>query len=332
MTYILGAYAASPNVSGWDPALEQAYYQALSQLPLVSGLEHPFLGRLHQHDDAWFLQQLAPHWDYVFTTIPGVMNALAKQPGFGLASTDAVGRQAALDFMQAARQALLKLNQHLGRRAVKAVMLHSAPAQNQVAGSAACFSASMQELLSWDWQGAQLLVEHCDAYVPPQVPSKGFLSLEDELAVLSALKQQGATAVGVVINWGRSVFEGRDPATAIAHLQAAGQAGLLAGLMFSGVSAEDSAYGAWRDSHQPIRNHQQPELGSPCSWLTEQAVAMALDAAAPLDALTVLGLKIGVRPETATVAERIALLSAQLQILAQQQAQQPFLPALKETN
>lgn len=320
MGYFLGAYAASANVSGWDAQLEADYYRGLAGLTEVRGLEHPFLGQLHQHDDAWFLQHLAPHWDYVFTTIPGVMNALATEPSFGLASTDPAGRQAALDFMQAARQAILQLNQHLGRQAVKAIMLHTAPARDKVAGSAACFMASMQQLLSWDWQGAQLLVEHCDAYLPPQLPSKGFLSLSDELAVLSQLKQQGAAPVGVVINWGRSVFEGRDPAAAIAHIQAAKDAGLLAGLMFSGVSGEDSAYGAWRDSHQPIRNTQAPELGSVCSWLTEQQVGAALMAASPVEHLTVLGLKIGVRPVTATVAERLTLLQAQLQILTQQQA------------
>ena len=88
MQYFLGAYAASPNISGWDPDLEAAYYRSLATLASVKGLEHPFLGQLHQYDDNWFLQQLAPHWDYVFTTIPGVMNALAQQPGFGLASTD----------------------------------------------------------------------------------------------------------------------------------------------------------------------------------------------------------------------------------------------------
>lgn len=320
MAYFLGAYAASPNSTDWDPAAEQDYYQALSQLPQIGGLEHPFMGQLHPYDDNWFLQHISSHWDYVFTTIPGVMNALATQPGFGLASTDQAGRQAALDFMQAAREAMFKLNAYLGRSAVKAIMLHSAPARHQVAGNAACFMASMQELLSWDWQGAKLLVEHCDAYLPPQLPSKGFLSLSDELAVLSQLKQQSAAPVGIVINWGRSVFEGRDPATAIAHIQATQDAGLLAGLMFSGVSSEESAYGAWRDSHQPIRNSQQPKLGSPCSWLTEEAVGAALKVASPLNNLTVLGLKIGVRPVTASVAERLTLLQAQLQILTQQQA------------
>lgn len=319
MAYFLGAYAASPNTSGWDPILEQAYYQALASLPAVRGLEHPFLGQLHQYDDAWFLQHIAPHWDYVLTTIPGVMNALSIQPAFGLASTDPAGRQAALDFMQAAQHAMVKLNSHLGRQAVKAIMLHSAPARHKVEGNAACFKASMQELLSWDWQGAQLLVEHCDAYLPPQVPSKGFLSLSDELAVLSQLKQLGATSLGVVINWGRSVFEGRDPATAIAHIQAAQAAELLAGLMFSGVSGAESAYGAWRDSHQPICHPSEPALGSACSLLTEQAVAAALYAARPLDKLTVLGLKIGVRPLDATLTERLALLEAQLKILAEQQ-------------
>lgn len=316
MKYFLGAYAASPNVSGWDPELETAYYQQLKTFNNIQGLEHPFIGRLHPHDDNWFLANIDPAWNYVFTTIPGVMNALANNPLFGLASTDEAGRLAAIEFMQQANQAIAKLNQHLGRQAVTATMLHSAPARHKATGSAAALKASLSTLLSWDWHGANLLLEHCDALVPEQKPSKGFLSLQDELTVLADVNQQCAPAkpMGMVINWGRSVLETRQPEGALAHLEAAKAQGLLSGLMFSGISDQPTAYGAWQDSHQPIKNSDTLLFGEPDSWLTEQALQQCLRACAEED-LTVLGLKIGIRPHTASLAERITYLRAQSALL-----------------
>ena len=316
MNYFLGAYAASPNVSGWDAELETEYYQQLKTLPTIQGLEHPFTGSLHPYDDNWFLANIDPAWNYVFTTIPGVMNALSRDPLFGLASTDEAGRQAAIDFMQLANQAIAKLNQHLGRQAVSAIMLHSAPARQHASSSAQAFQASLTTLLSWDWHGARVLLEHCDALLPEQKPSKGFLSLEDELLVLAKLNQtlKPAMPLGVVINWGRSVLETRTPDGALAHLQAAKAQGLLQGLMFSGISDKANAYGAWQDSHQPAQSSELVPLGEPGSWLTEDAIQQCLLACAEVD-LTVLGLKIGIRPLTAPLAERINYLRAQLAIL-----------------
>lgn len=317
MTFFVGAYAASPNVSGWDATLETAYYQQLQTLPEVRGLEHPFIGALHPHDEAWFLANIKPSWDYVFTTIPGVMNALSSNPAFGLASIDEAGRQAALDFMQAALQAVHKLNQHLGRQAVVAIMLHSAPARHKATGSAQALAQSLTTLLSWDWQGAQLLLEHCDTLVDGQKPSKGFLTLADELSVLARVNEQvkPVKPLGMVINWGRSVLETRQPDGALQHLHAAKAQGLLRGLMFSGISDQATAYGAWQDSHQPARNSDTVAYGEAASWLTEQAIQQSIAACADTD-LTVLGLKIGIRPLTASLEERMAYLHAQLAILA----------------
>ncbi|GGW55109.1 DUF4862 domain-containing protein [Alishewanella tabrizica] len=317
MTYFLGAYAASPNVTGWDPVLETAYYQQLKQLPHLKGLEHPFVGRLHPHDDQWFLTNIDPAWDYVFTTIPGVMNALSQNPSFGLASLDEAGRQAALDFMWQANQAVATLNQHVGRAAVTAIMLHSAPARHKADGSAAALEKSLAVLLSWDWHGAQLLLEHCDALVPGQKPSKGFLSLQDELQVLAAVNSQvrPLKPLGIVINWGRSVLETRDPSGALQHIEAAKAHGVLQGIMFSGISDQATAYGAWQDSHQPIKNSETLLVGEPGSWLTEQAIQQCLQTCNGM-ALTVLGLKIGIRPLSATLTERMQYLQAQLALLA----------------
>ncbi|MCC5450730.1 DUF4862 family protein [Rheinheimera sp. UJ51] len=321
MSFYLGAYAASPNVSGWDPQLEAAYYQQLKSLESVRGLEHPFLGSLHAQDDQWFLQHIDTKWDFVFTTIPGVMNALATLPTFGLASTDEAGREAAIAFMRQANHAIAKLNTHLKRQAVTAIMLHSAPARHNCAGSAAAFKTSMQTLLSWDWHGARLLVEHCDALIDSHAPSKGFLSLTDELSVLSELNATQAPEhpLGVVINWGRSVLETRQADGALQHIVAAKAQGLLAGVMFSGISDQATEYGAWRDSHQPAQTNELVAFGEPGSWLTEQAVADTLQACQGVN-LAVLGLKIGIRPQSADLTLRLNYLRAQLGMLQRQVA------------
>ena len=316
MKYTVGAYAASPNQSAWDPLLETAYYHGLKQLPNLKGLEHPFLGALHQYDDDWFLANIDPQWDYVFTCIPGIMNALGRNPQFGLASTDTAGRQEALDFMQQACTAVAKLNSHLGRQAVKAVMLQTAPARDKAVASTDALYQSLSTMQQWDWQGAQLLIEHCDAYVPAHAPSKGFLSLSDEIAVLNRLNtvSDEAQKMGIVINWGRSVFETRRAEGALEHILQAKAAGLLSGLMFSGVSDKDSDFGAWRDSHQPPQQSAAVPYGEPGSWMSEQAMQQCL-AACNAAELLVLGAKIGIRPHSAGIDQRIATISDTLAIL-----------------
>tara|TARA_R110002126_G_scaffold75469_21_gene188391 strand:+ start:127 stop:1119 length:993 start_codon:yes stop_codon:yes gene_type:complete len=317
MKYMLGAYAASPNHSSWDPALETAFYNELKALPNLKGLEHPFLGSLHQHDDAWFLANIDPQWDYVFTCIPGIMNALGQNPLFGIASVDDAGRQSALAFMQQACAAIGKLNRHLGRQAVSAIMIQSAPARHKAASSEAALLASLETMLSWDWQGARIVIEHCDAFVESHIPSKGFLALTDELNVLSQLNSTlpPEQQLGMVINWGRSVFETRTVAGAVQHINAAKAAGVLSGVMFSGVSDQDSAYGAWRDSHQPPQQSERVKHGEPGSWMTEQAMHNCLAACDTPEALLVLGAKIGIRPLDATIEQRIATVRDTLAIL-----------------
>lgn len=317
MKYYIGAYAASPNQTGWDPQLEAAYYHELKQIGSIKGLEHPFLGKLHGQDDNWFLTHIAPQWDYVFTCIPGIMNALGRNPQFGLASCDTAGRQEALDFMQQACTAVTKLNSHLGRQAVKAVMLQTAPARDKAVASTDALYQSLSTMQQWDWQGAQLLIEHCDAYVPAHASSKGFLSLSDEIAVLNRLNtvSDEAQKMGIVINWGRSVFETRRQEGALEHITAVQAAGLLSGLMFSGVSDQDTEYGAWRDSHQPPQSSELVQHGEPGSWMNEQAIHQCLAAVEDLSRLPVLGAKIGIRPHQASVELRMAYIRDMLAIL-----------------
>jgi len=311
MSYFVGAYAASPNTAGWDPELEARYYARLRALPGIKGLEHPFVGSLHPHDDAWFVQHIDPNWRFVFTCIPGVMAAMVKNPQVGLASDDASGREEALAFVRKARDAIAALNAACGRRVVDAIEIHSAPDQTRATSSMAALTASLATLVQWDWQGARVVLEHCDAHVPGQLASKGFLSLADEMAVIEAINARYGSGVGIVVNWGRSVLEARSAEGALQHIALARQHGLLAGLMFSGASGQDTPYGAWRDSHMPPAPAAAGGIGAEGSLLTEAALRACLRASGGRQ-LPILGLKIGIRPTDASLDERLAYLSSAL--------------------
>jgi hypothetical protein len=91
------------------------------------------------------------------------------------------------------------VNAVAGRRAVIAVELHSAPAVGSALAGAASsspssLSRSLSELVTWDWHGAAIALEHCDCkllsadgttFVAPA--AKGFLPFDDELAVVAAI-------------------------------------------------------------------------------------------------------------------------------------------------
>ena len=48
------------------------------------------------------------------------------------------------------------------------------------------FYESLCEICSWDWNGAKLVIEHCDSYTEMnKEPQKGFLQLADELKVIN---------------------------------------------------------------------------------------------------------------------------------------------------
>lgn len=316
MRYFVGAYATSPAWSTWDPELEREYYQQLKTFSNIQGLEHPFVGTLHPHDEQWFLANIDPHWDFVFTCVPGIMNALGANPQFGIASNDEQGRAQALAFMQKACAAIGKLNSYCGRQAVKAIEIQTAPNQIVAPSSAAALRTSLQRMLSWDWQGANIVIEHCDTLIPGQAPAKGFLSLEDEIAVLTELNQTHAKDMGIVINWGRSAIETRSTQGVIKHITQARNSGLLKGMMFSGASDIDTPYGIWKDTHMPALPAQKDEIGAEHSLLSESQIHQCL--AACDDALnenTIIGIKLGVRPKDAPLTQRLAYNQAALTML-----------------
>ena len=300
----LGAYAASPCHSSWDPAAETAYYDGLKRLDLA-GLEHPYWDRLHRFDDAWFLDHLHPDWTIVLTTLPGTMHFLKEDSYFGLASADAGGRARALGLLEGARRVISHMHKYLGKRVVKAVEIHSAPRLGAGAKSSLeAFAASLSDLRARDWDGATLLVEHCDKHVPERSPDKGFLSIEDEAVAVRL--STGATPVQLLINWGRSVIETRSIEGPLKHLRRAREAELLGGLFFSGAVQSHPLYGDWRDSHAPF-NTTVPE-----SLLTPDAAASALREAGDVP---FLGLKMQALPKTLSVAERLRFVETNLETL-----------------
>lgn len=299
----VAAYAAS---SGLEAAGEAALYAGLADLG-IAGLEQPFFGSLHRRDEGWLIGQIRPDWSLVLTTLPGTMDRLNGNKHFGLASADPDGRRRAVDFIESARLAVVNLHIALGRRAVRAVQVHSAP---RLGGSGAAsslegFVQSLTDLRGRDWQGARLLVEHCDAALPGRTPDKGFLRIEDD--VLAVKLSQGATPAAVAINWGRSALETRTAEGPLVHIARAVQAELLGGLFFSGVAPDDPEFGAWKDSHAPF------STSCPNSLLTPAAAKAAL-AAAP--GCPIVGLKLQTKPATLTVPERLAVIQDGLAALS----------------
>lgn len=299
--FFVAAYTSAPSSHAWDPALEGRFYEELRGDERIRGLEQPVLPGLHAHDEEWLLGALAPDWELVLTTIPGVMQRLRTMPSFGLASVVESGRAAALRYMEEVRDTVERLARVLGRRAVLAVQVQSAPtAGANGAGSAAAFADSLLELTSWDWLGAELVVEHCDSRRSGS-PQKGFLTLEEELEAMRA------TGIGLTINWGRSAIDAHSASGAVTHVEAARAAGVpVRGLMFSGVSATEGRYGMWKDSHVPFAPAEGIEHFEETSLLTEEAVGNVV-AAVDRAALSYVGVKLLEIDPQASVERRVGI-------------------------
>ncbi|QWW18768.1 DUF4862 family protein [Schaalia sp. 19OD2882] len=262
--FVVGAYAAET-----DP--RDTWYRALADLEWVRGIEIPWPGDLDER--AHLLGAWVPkHWDScVITAIPGTMVRMGPDPERGLASPSAQGRGRALADMRELREGLSRLNEAVGGPVARWIHVHSAPRE---IASAAAFEDSLGEILSWDWSGATPVVEHCDRWVPGQAPQKGFLSVEDEVAVAATV------GTGVSLNWGRSALEERRAGVVPEHVRTVVEGGALRGLMFSGAGPGDCALGAaWEDLHLPMH---------------EDEPASAMDAAAVGESIRALS---GAKPE-----------------------------------
>ncbi|MBT1161373.1 DUF4862 family protein [Bifidobacterium sp. SO1] len=291
--FVVGAYASLPQ----GRKAQEDYYNLLGQQSWISGTELPFPGDLAQPaDHTWLAGVLPAHWHgNTVTVIPGTMQHVWQDPNFGLASPNHDGRRAALDFMEQVCRALADFMQRRGAQDIRFVEIHSAPTAQ---ASRDAMAASLEELVQWDWSGADLVIEHCDRYIEGQKPEKGFLPIEDEIDLCLQ------TGIGLTVNWGRSVVEGRAAATAVDHVSKAAQAGVLAGLMFSGAGPEETQYGyGWIDGHLPMNPDE------PTSLMDAAAIAATVRAACEQETpIDYLGAKVCV-PKDATIEERLGYLA-----------------------
>ena len=299
--WFVGAYPLLPK-DGDRAGAYRALVRRAEEQPEFRGLEVPFTGDL---DVAGLGELLGGRHQVVLTGIPGVVARLADDATFGLASADEDGRRRAIAFTRDAHDASRRLDDAAGRHATRALLVHSSSAPG--AGSPAAFRRSLDELLGWHWGDTLVLVEHCDAAAGGFRAAKGFLALGDELDALDAVGAE--PRAGVLINWGRSAIEGRDPRLVVDHLTRAREQGRLRGLMFSGSTASpDSRGGVWADVHLP------PAPVDGASALTAELARAAVEASGGPAALDVLGMKVGA-PRDAAAAERERILAESAAIL-----------------
>lgn len=318
----LGSYALAPH-PGQD---EATFYAALRDVAF-DAYELPVpTSDAAAHVTSWILKHLPDDRDVVLTAIPSTMRRLGESPGYGLASSDDEGRQAALTDLAVVGELAQRLADASGRRRVVAVEVHSAPgpdggnARGGAPGSSEALASSLADIAGWG-TGARIVVEHCDRLVSGQRPEKGFFSIADEIAAVRRAvdlglpaADDGGSPLGVALNWGRSAIEARDAAAPVAHARAAAAAGVLRGVMLSGATPEATEWGEpWTDAHIPPRGAAAALTASAASALdVEQARATFAAAAGGLD---YVGAKVSARPLDASVTDRVALAEATLALV-----------------
>lgn len=289
----IGAYAAMPREFRADPTLNLAFQAEAIAAARGSGLEVPWGSAEFTPDPAALASMLSGTGEHVLTLITATM-AHPRSARFGLASPHDDARRAAIDFTRSALAAADSLAQSAGRQVVRSMLIQSAPwgAPDTVDAHADAFRRSLDELLNYQWAGIELLVEHCDSSSSAH-PSKSFLPIEVELDAL-AERRDSAVALGMYINWGRSVLDTGKASGAVEHARLALECGMLRGLGVSGVSSGDTPLGpAWADAHLPVLNDADPagpfastlltpeRLGSFLTLLPSGALALVKVAAPP---------------------------------------------------
>ena len=305
--YVVGAYSASPAHSNWNPDVEHEFFDSLSADSRICALELPWLGSLHPHDDAWLLKNFPEDFSAVITDIPFVMSRISQTSTYGLASSDTDGRDTAINDVRKVNDAVRKFNDSRQKSVVSVIEIHTAP---RTIGDVHSLASSLEEIADWNWDGASLAIEHCDAWVEGQQPEKGFLTIEKEI---EAIRLSGVD-VGLFINWGRLAIELRDADRVAEQLDSARESGFLRGLIFSGASDKDGIFGpAWIDAHHPFQKSERHIYGDPLSLLTELRAKSAINAAGETPWL---GIKLGwLKSAEGTIPQRISMISSALDAL-----------------
>lgn len=305
MSIVVGSYgtATRPLTS---PAEFDLLTTGVLDIDEVDGLEVPYFGPDSPWQEPGLLSRDGAR--HVLTTVPAMMAAIGSDPAFGLASVDPDSRHAAVEVVRAARDFVERVDGAGGAR-FETVQLHSAPGRHL--SSADAFARSIEEIASWDWAGASLAIEHCDAVARDHEPEKGFLPLADELQIAAA------HGIGVVVNWGRSAIETRDADGPAAHIAAVVVADALSGLVFSGCADAENAYGRpFEDRHVPIRDWGVGQLSDAAgsSLLTRAEVQRCVDLALQAPELRFLGVKVKA-PPIATPEQWLDVIAGNLRVL-----------------
>lgn len=305
LDYIIGAYASAPTIEIDNRDAESKFYEELTaSIPNIKGLEIPFWGEdVHIYGLEFLLSYIRPHWDNVLTCIPGSVTALKTDRHFGIASTNDLARREAVKMHKRANEVVQQVCDHFGRKAIMAVHLATAPGcpAPGVSRSIDSLQRSMDEILSWDWNGARLVIEHCDTAIGECPPQKGFMSIEEEISVLNFLKSE--YNVGITLNWGRSAIEGKSPDQVIEHIKVATANNLLSGFIFSGTAIDDKKYGSWTDSHMPFAPAFNSKFHEEHSLLTPTHVRETLEAL-DIENLDYIGVKLLSKQEDKTSTQR----------------------------
>ena len=301
-TRVVGTYAMDDGNSEH----RQTLITSILRSGLCTGLEIPFLSAQYG-DCAWLWPLLPAQSRHVFTMVTATMERIGSNPEFGLASTNAQGRREALTMMRHVAETIRWLHSS-SPLTIAAVEIHSAPS----GGSIEALYESMATMAQWDWAGAALVIEHCDAAVPDHEAVKGFLPLHEEVRLIDELRGTATTALAITINWARSAIEFRDPDAVSEHIRYCDERGVLGGLMYSGTSAVSGPYGsAWSDTHAPMQAEQC--FGEPASALTNERLSLTRRAAG--NPLLYDGVKMAIRPADAPLERRYAYLEYALRRL-----------------
>lgn len=294
MQFYFAGYSSSPAWEQWDSKVESSFWESTrSLIRNIDLVELPFCGSFHPHDDNWFFESFQHYQKYIYTAIPGIMNRAASEPKFGLASNDNEGRRSAIEFVRKLYECCLRFYDKSGGSQIVAIELQSAPSRLKCDSSWESYSESLGEIFEWDWGETEILLEHCDAFMEGYKPSKGFLSLEDEVkALTTAAEVSGRKNVGMVLNWARSVIEGRSTDVIYQHIDYLVDRSLLRGFCFSGVAEDDAKFGAWFDSHMPHSLGLEGVVGEPNSLLNLEHIEKTIDKLNGSDCLGYMGVKI----------------------------------------
>lgn len=312
----IGAYATSPTLFKWDKHKEEEYLSSIKNNLNIRGLELPFWGELHAHDEEFFLSLLDSKWEYVLTCLPGTMKVLETNPHFGIASDDEKSRLEAIKFYRNANKAVEKLNNYFGESKVLSVVLASAPSlkSDDVSSSSKSLIKSLLEIASWEWFGVELVVEHCDSGREKN-SVKGFLSLDEEIEAILEVNKTTTTPIGLTINWARSVIETRSDVGAVEHVKKAYKNNILRGVMFSGTSPKSELYGNWSDLHLPVAKEEGIEYFEKDSLMNAENMKNTLNECDISD-LSYIGVKVLSMPiEESNMEKRIGTNRDTLKVL-----------------